>query len=190
MLSIKKKIGCGNLINNLQNHLKAIPNKNYLQNIIEYNPNYNQWCVGIVSMHAPIKKDGTHGDSWYAMISKNKLNEYHCLYKDLINKFRIDKNGNKQPLIVYYFPFNTEKESINFLNYIQTDFVQCCLSFIKTGAHFDRGELKYIPWQDFTQEWNDYKLFKKYNITKEEIKHIYDILPNYYNIERLNLEKY
>ena len=49
---------------------------------------------------------------------------------------------------------------------------------------------KYVPWQDFTQEWNDEKLFKKYGITKEEIQHIYDILPNYYNIERIDLDTY
>ena len=30
----------------------------------------------------------------------------------------------------------------------------------------------------------------KYNCTEGEIKHIYDILPNYYNIKRIDLNIY
>lgn len=100
--SFKNKVKCDKLTDSLQNHLKAQPNKNYLQNIIETKPNDNWWCVGIVSMHAPLKSDGSHGDSWYAMISKNKLDEYHCQYKDLKRKVRTDKNGNTwKPAIAF-----------------------------------------------------------------------------------------
>jgi hypothetical protein len=59
----------------------------------------------------------------------------------------------------------------------------------KTNANLHRGELKYIPWFDFSddvfsktpREIDDY-LFKKYDISNEIRKHIEEILPDYYNI--------
>ena len=43
---------------------------------------------------------------------------------------------------------------------------------------------------DLTKYNITYKLFNKYNFTEDEIKHIYDILPNYYNIKRIDLNIY
>ena len=161
---------------------------------LELNPNPNWWCVGIVMMHAPLKSDGSHGDSWNAMISKNKLKDYIGTYKDLMKKTRIDKNGKQTKLIKLYFAFNNKQESYNFLKYIQTFFVSNCLSLIKTSASFSKGELTHIPWFDFSDpifngspEEIDLALFKKYNISQQIIDHIITTLPNYYN---LDLTKY
>ena len=57
--------------------------------------------------------------------------------------------------------------------------------------HLDNGELKYIPWFDFSDpvfsksptEIDDY-LFTKYNISDEIRKHIEKLLPDYYNIRK------
>ena len=67
---------------------------------------------------------------------------------------------------------------------MKTDFVRICL-------YLDNGELKYIPWFDFSDpvfsksptEIDDY-LFAKYNISDEIRKHIEELLPDYYNIRK------
>ena len=61
----------------------------------------------------------------------------------------------------------------------------------KTNQHLDTGELKTVPWFDFSdkhfsktpKEIDDY-LFKKYNISDDIRKHIEEILPDYYGIRK------
>ena len=95
------------------------------------------------------------------------------------------------PDSINYFAFDTEVELNNFINYLKTDFVRICLYLIKTTMHLANGELKYIPWFDFSDpvfsksptEIDDY-LFAKYNISDEIRKHIEELLPDYYNIRK------
>ena len=62
---------------------------------------------------------------------------------------------------------------------------------IKSSPNLMRGELKYIPWFDFSDpvfskspsEIDDY-LFTKYNISDEIRKHIENLLPDYYSIRK------
>lgn len=197
ILEFNNLVHCDKLKDSLDVHCKLsekILPSDGANRYLELHPNNDWWCVGIVMMHGPLKSDGSHGDSWNAMISKNKLNDYIGQYKELMKKVRKDKNGNMTKLIKLYFAFNTEREAINFQKYIQTFFVCCCLTLIKTGVSFSKGELKYIPWFDFsdsifdgTPEEIDMALFKKYNISQEIIDHILEILPNYYD---LDLTKY
>lgn len=82
------------------------------------------------------------------------------------------------------FEFNTEIEAINFLKYCQTDFVRFCLSIYKNSANIIYGEIDLIPWLDFTEEWDDDKLFKKFNVSQELQDYIRDFLPDYYSIRK------
>ena len=191
LIKFGKKVNCKFLTDNLYEHLHTNEYAIHTYDKLVTNPDENAWVVGIIRLHAPLKKDGSHGDSWTAMISKNKLDDYIGQYKDVIKRIRKTKTGGIVPILQYYFSFKSKKEAYNFRYYIQTTFVQACLTLIKQNANFiDSKEIAYVPWQDFTQEWNDEKLFKKYGITKEEIQNIYDILPNYYNIERIDLDTY
>ena len=78
------------------------------------------------------------------------------------------------------FYFDTEKESDNFLNYLKTNFVRFLLSIYKNNQNLHRGELEIVPWLDFTKEWTDEKLYKEFNLTKEEIDFIEKNIPKYY----------
>lgn len=78
-----------------------------------------------------------------------------------------------------YFQFDTEKEAQNFLNYIKTDFTRFCLSIYKLNQHF-KYSMGAVPWMDFSKEWTDDKLYKYFDLTKEEIKFIEDNIPKYY----------
>ena len=92
-----------------------------------------------------------------------------------------------------YFNLITKQNALNFSKYIQTDFVRGCLLLIKNTISIDVGELKYIPWFDFSDpvfskspsEIDDY-LFAKYNISDEIRKHIEELLPDYYSIRNKN----
>lgn len=159
---------------------------------IENNPNPNWWVYAICALRG-------HKDTkdFYTIISnqQKEVNKRAGLYKNIKNTIINvdDKRGNyyTKSVLEYYIAFNTEKELINFWNYIRTDFVCICIWFIKTSMNLDKGELKYIPWQDFTDpifskppsEIDDY-LFKKYNISDEIRKHIEEILPDYYGIRK------
>lgn len=82
------------------------------------------------------------------------------------------------------FEFDNENERMNFRNYIKTDFARFCLAQIKINQHLSSGELSGIPWMDFTQEWDDTKLYKHFKIPKEIQEFITDFLPDYYNLRK------
>jgi hypothetical protein len=82
------------------------------------------------------------------------------------------------------FGFNTEVERTNFLNYVRTDFARFCFSLLKNKSDTDCGEMTTIPWLDFTQSWNDEKLFTYFDINKETQDYIRKFLPDYYGIRK------
>ena len=133
---------------------------------------------------------GKRSDDFYTLFSNNE-NEINFKVLSTTNRiFEKDKN-NKKYIFNYCFIFDSEDERNNFYNYCKTDFCRSCLILIKNNVHFDRGELKFIPWFDFsdnifskTPKEIDNYLFNKYNISNEIRKHIEEILPDYYNIRK------
>ena len=190
LVSIKHKIGCNNLSDSIHNHIVKEPNTNKFSSCkIEQNPQDNWWCIRM-SPFAGDNHRGSKGADFYTTVTKKYINELPITYKEAQSKTYKFNNGVIKNYMDYYIHFNTYSEAKHCLDYLISDFARICIYFIKTTIELSSGELKYVPWQDFTQEWNDEKLFKKYGITKEEIQNIYDILPNYYNIERIDLDTY
>ena len=104
---------------------------------------------------------------------------YTFVMKDILSNFDVRKNDIKCT-----FAFKTNLERTNFLNYLKTDFARFCLSIYKTNSHLDRGELEIVPWLDFTEEWDDDKLFKKFDVSQELQDYIKEFLPDYYGIRK------
>lgn len=156
----------------------------------ETNPNENWWCIKIPKIRGNVGKGNKkESNDFYTIISNNETfikDGNYGQYKNIVKK--PNQRGKYDFL---YFAFDTKNELDNFINYIKTDFVRTCLCLIKKGANMHRGELRLIPWFDFSQdifskspkEIDDY-LFKKYNISDEIRKHIEEILPDYYNIRK------
>ena len=92
------------------------------------------------------------------------------------NKGIRNKNVRKDDYIVY--EFDTDMERDNFLNYCKTFFARFCLSIFKNSQNNHYGEMSLIPWLDFTQSWDDAKLFKHFNIDKKTQEYIYNFLPD------------
>lgn len=69
-------------------------------------------------------------------------------------------------------PFDTEKEQLNCLKYMDTKFFKFLLYLGKGTMHVTKSVFGLIPLQDFDEEWTDEKLYCKYGLTAEEIAYI------------------
>ena len=143
--------------------LKKFKNIDSIKNHLNEN---GKWFVEFTDIR------GHHNtDDFYTIISKQVEPT-----KKIAKKF----NGH-----TLTFAFKTEIEAQNFILYLKTKFAQRLVSLLKNNhnlslRHPGDGEvLSLIPWLDFTKNWNDEKLFKKFNL-KEEEKEFINSLPNYY----------
>ena len=171
---------------NMQNHIRRNYGKFLTQN------------ASLTLKHLPIvrisvirgsvdQRTGTPNADFYTLISNNELevNTKTINFTDRLN----DTNGSGRLITKMFILCSDTREQHNIVRYMQTDFCRACLRIIKTNGHLDRGELKYIPWFDFSDEHfsktpreiDDY-LFNKYNIPDSIRTYIESILPDYYNI--------
>ena len=147
------------------------------------------------------KKTGKLNDQFYTIVYKDMIDKSIGTFGKLKYETQMH-NGKKNMFMNNYFNLITKQNVLNFSKYIQTDFVRGCLLLIKNTISIDVGELKYIPWFNFSDpvfskspsEIDDY-LFAKYipavdeetGITRDEIrKHIEELLPDYYSIRNKN----
>lgn len=78
--------------------------------------------------------------------------------------------------------FDTAEQANNFLKYLYTKFFRILVSAAKISQSAPNRVYKFVPLQDFTDksdiDWNksipeiDRQLYKKYNLTDEEISFI------------------
>ncbi len=68
--------------------------------------------------------------------------------------------------------FSTEQEANNLYKYLQTIFVRFLVAQTTSTQHISKANFSFVPVQDFTQQWTDEKLYKKYKLTEEEISFI------------------
>lgn len=124
--------------------------------------------------------------------NEDKLSHTEMVKEDFYGVFSNDLNEietkNKNQEISFnggtYCYFDTEEERDNCINYLKTDFARFCLSIYKINKHIDSGELELIPWLDFKEEWNDEKLFEKFEVSEELQDYIRKFIPDYYSIRR------
>ncbi len=79
-----------------------------------------------------------------------------------------------------HWGFTTKMEANNFLSYMKTDFARFMLALYQINGNIHRGELRSVPWMDFTQEWTDEKLYEHFNIDDIDQQRISDFIPDYY----------
>lgn len=69
-------------------------------------------------------------------------------------------------------PFENEKIAKNVVSYISTKFFRFFVLLIKNTQHATKQVYSLVPMQDFSKPWTDEELYKKYDLTKEEIDFI------------------
>ena len=78
-------------------------------------------------------------------------------------------------LVIGYDPIkhNLNKlECENIITYIKTRFFRYLVSIKKKTQNGPRGVYQFVPMQDFSKPWTDEELYKKYNLSQEEIDFI------------------
>lgn len=73
-------------------------------------------------------------------------------------------------------PFASENEAQNVARYMQTTFLRFIVSLRKISQHAMKGVYQWVPQQDWSSDWTDDKLFKKYSITEEEVSFINSVI--------------
>ena len=68
--------------------------------------------------------------------------------------------------------FNDEKDAINLLSYLKTKFFRVLCQINIVSPDVSPRVFTLVPMQNFDIEWNDQKLFEKYDLNQEEISHI------------------
>ena len=71
-----------------------------------------------------------------------------------------------------YAKFNSETEAQNFLGYLKTRFFRMLVSSMKITQDAMSGVYHFVPMQDYTRSWTDADLFKKYDLSPEEVNYI------------------
>lgn len=65
--------------------------------------------------------------------------------------------------------FKTESEALHFKNYISCKLPRFLLRQSVSSMNVNREAFRFVPLQDFSQDWTDEKLYKKYGLTDAEI---------------------
>ena len=66
----------------------------------------------------------------------------------------------------------SKEEAIHLVSYIKTRFFRFMMSLIKNTQNISRNSYQFVPLQDFSHPWTDEMLYKKYNLTDDEIAFI------------------
>ena len=73
--------------------------------------------------------------------------------------------------LIVDFVANKEQGN-NLIGYMKTKFFRFMMALIKNTQNISKGVFSVVPVQDWKETWTDKKLYKKYKLTKEEIKFI------------------
>lgn len=111
-----------------------------------------------------------HKNDFFVTIPKG------CYESSLRNRSEFSYRGYE-----IWFEFETLEEAKNFRFFLTSNFARACLATLKFAQSLYAGELKSIPWMDFTQEWTDERLYAHFNITEEEQAFIKEVIPPYYD---------
>lgn len=69
-------------------------------------------------------------------------------------------------------PYQSKDEAENVVSYINTKFFHFMVGLKKITQHTTQKVYQFVPLQDFSHPWTDEMLYKKYNLTEEEIAFI------------------
>lgn len=68
--------------------------------------------------------------------------------------------------------YKSESECANVMKYLKTRFVRALIAMATSTQQMSKANFRFVPLQDFTKPWTDEELYKKYNLTDDEIQFI------------------
>lgn len=67
---------------------------------------------------------------------------------------------------------DSRTEAENLVSYIKTRFFRFMMSLVKNTQNISKASYTFVPLQDFSHPWNDEMLYRKYNLSSDEIAFI------------------
>lgn len=117
-------------------------------------------------------------DSYKVLVSKTAAEHAGEPGKD--GRFRVIPSSmkvigpNEACTHSYFLVGNYDKKgnADNTFEYLKTKYVRFLMLLALSGYGLSKQTMVFVPAQDFNQKWTDEKLFKKYDLTNEEIEFI------------------
>ena len=125
--------------------------------------------INTIGGHPPKTGETKVHPDFYCMIYKENENNI----PDLITNLSINGDFN-------YVSFFSMEESKNCGDYLMTNFARFCVSLYKINVQFSRGELKAVPYLDFTKKWNDDLLCSEFGISDDEREYMESYIGKWY----------
>lgn len=125
--------------------------------------------INTIGGHPPKAGESKVHPDFYCMIYKENENNI----SDLITDLSINGDLN-------YISFSSKEEAENCGDYLMTNFARFCVSLYKINVQFSRGELKAVPYLDFTKKWNDDLLCSEFDISDDEREYMESYIGKWY----------
>lgn len=138
--------------------------------IIHYWGN-NQKSVGYVDRKS-VRKNIEWIDNIKVFISRSYGERGDFPYLVLGKPFLGEKGTVCTETYVTIGPCESVDEAVNIMSYIKTKFFRFLVMQKKNTQSATQGVYQFVPLQDFSEPWTDEKLYKKYNLSSEEIAFI------------------
>lgn len=91
---------------------------------------------------------------------------------DRIKPIYAEPNSCCTETYIVFGPLSSKIECNNLITYIQTRFFHFLVTLQKITMMAPKNVYSFVPLQDFTEPWDDAKLYAKYGLTNEEISFI------------------
>ena len=72
--------------------------------------------------------------------------------------------------------FKKKEYANNLLSYLKTKFCRFLVYLSISSIHLTQATFSYVPMQDFSKKWTDTELYKKYELTNDEISFIESVI--------------
>ena len=111
-------------------------------------------------------------DSYKVMIAKAYGERGDFPYLMLGKPFVAEKGSCCTETYLVFGPFGSRTVCENVISYIKTKFFRFLVLQKKNTQNAAKGVYEFVPLQDFSKPWTDEELYKKYNLTDDEIAFI------------------
>lgn len=128
------------------------------------------------------KKQGYINEKYEITKNKELISKYKVLtpkaigsgnsLQDWVKPILAEPNTVCTETYIVLGAFDSEREAKNLITYTQTKFFHFMLTLKKNTQDALAKAYMLIPMQDFTESWDDSKLYKKYNLSEKEIEFI------------------
>ncbi|MGB1360691.1 MAG: Eco57I restriction-modification methylase domain-containing protein [Alphaproteobacteria bacterium] len=136
---------------------------------------YTTKSTGYVS-----KSDIPQNDSWverYKIYISQAYNAGDNFPHQILGKpFLGEKKTCSSATYLLIGTFDNKETAENVLSYITTKFFRFMVMLKKISQHTSQKVYELVPMQDFSKQWTDEELYKKYKLTKDEIDYIEEMI--------------